>query len=405
MATLFRSIGIHAGGDLDTVTSGALFIGKTNAANVQLSSQTSTTVSGTGNLVIKGNNDTLSGNGNILLGGHAGVMTLACSDRVIIKGTPLVTPSIYTANVAGETFTASDLLAGVIVLTTGQTYVMPTAANLASAFGVSAATFTTAGNRVTFDIILHTANAQGLSLLTLNSGLTFTNFSGTIMTVMGSAIIKLIFTSATTVLVSVSGGVSNWASLTFAAVAAPIASYHNNFSQYKFDPSACTINLDTFLLTDASTPGQLATITMTSGLNLACEATAGVRFTASLLLEEILTYDISSTTVAANTVITTSVSHTIVNGSTIAVSGNSSITESNAYVVSAVSSNTLTIPFNNTLGTSGGVVFLVSPPVSTQIGVLMISNGNGVTLKTTGTIAASTYYRVTGQLVYIRHNT
>jgi len=403
MATNFRAIGIHAGGDVDTVTAGALFVGKTNAANVHLSSQTSTTVSGTGNVIIKGNNDTVTGNANILLGGHSGTMTLGCSDRIIIKGTPFVTPSIYTANVSGETFTASDLLSGVIVLTTGQTYVMPTAANLASAFGVTSGTFTSSGNRVTYDIIFHTANAQGLSLLTLNSGLTFTNYTGTLMTVMGSVTLKLIFTSATTVLVSVSSNVSNWASLAFATAAAPIASYHNNFSQYKYDPSACTINIDTFLLTDASTPGQLATIT-TSLAGLACDATAGVRFTASVMLEEILAYDISSTTVAANTVITTSTSHTIANSSVIAVSGNSSITESNAYTVTAVSSNTLTIAYNNTLGTSGGLVFLVSPPLSTQIGVIIVSTGNDITIKTTGTISATTYYRVTGQLVYVRHN-
>jgi len=373
------------------------------------------TASGNGAIILGGSNVSATGVNGIVLNGHNGVMTIGHTNHVLIKDTLFYSPVSYNGSGAGETFTAANFAKGIISMGNGFSYTSPTAANLATEFGVNAATFASSTNRVIFEVIFKLPTDTDTATLSLGAGVTYVNVPAGAYTITGGVIMKFEFVSAATVHVTVVGAGSgggggatlNWVAFTMDTPVSRFTSFSNESSEYlNIDFVGATLNVDLIALTDlVAAVGQSAVLDIPVATGIPCIGTAGVKYTGYCIIEEVTALAITGTTVANPTVITVA-SHTFVAGDPVAVTGNGSITESSAYTVQAFpapTGTTFAINFNNLTGLSGGFVIGLNP-VSTQFGSFTldsnVNSGNRITIRTNGSFAQNTRYRIKGQVTY-----
>lgn len=398
---------------------GAVVVGGTGNA---VAGNRSVSVGGSGNttsaagaIVIGGSGTTVSGVDSLVLNGHAGTMTIGLTNHVLIKDTLFYSPVFYNGAAAGETFSAANFVKGVISLGNGFIYTTPTAASLATECGVTAGTFGTATNRVIFEVIFKMPTDTNTATLNLGVGLSYVNVPSGGYTVTGGVIMKFEFMTATTIAVTVvgagggggGGSTLTWANFLMDTPVARFTSFSNEASEFlNINFIGTTLNIDIIALTDGVTAvGQTAYLDIPVATGIPCTGVAGVKYTGTCEIEEVTALAITGTSVASPTVITVA-SHTFVAGDLVAVTGNASITESTAYTVQAApapTGTTFAIDFNNLTGLAGGFVIGLAP-VTVQIGNVKldsnVTGGRRITLRTTGSFAQNTRYRILSQVTY-----
>ena len=373
------------------------------------------TASGNGSIIVGGSNVSATGVNGVVLNGHNGVMTIGHQNHVLIKDTLFYSPVFYNGSAAGETFTSANFAKGIISMGNGFAYTTPTAANLATEFGVNAATFASSTNRVIFEVIFKLATNTDTATLSLGAGLAYVNVPAGAYTITGGVVMKFEFISATNLHVTVVGAGSgggggatlNWTSFLMDTPVSRFTSFSNESSEYlNIDFVGVTLNVDIIAQTDlVAAVGQAGVLDIPVATGIPCIGTAGVKYTGYCIIEEVTALAITGTSIANPTEITVA-SHTFVAGDPVAVTGNGSITESAAYIVQAfpaVTGTTFAINFNNTTGLSGGFVIGLNP-VTTQFGSFTVdsnvNSGNRITIRTNGSFAQNTRYRIKGQVTY-----
>lgn len=125
------------------------------------------------------------------IGGHIGNMTISPKEKVLVKSLPFYSPVSYLASDANQTLLASNLTKGSIQLFNTRTYDLPSTSDISVELGVNSSTFTTATNRIMFEVLLKLGASGESANLNLGSAQTLTTSTLTSLTVNGS--LRLMF--------------------------------------------------------------------------------------------------------------------------------------------------------------------------------------------------------------------
>lgn len=156
-------------------------------------------VTGIGSICIGGASTLLEGNNSVCIGGSQIQMTLQGNEISYVKG-PLLRSATALSLPDGSVITGSQLQTGYLELANSSTNSLDIAANVATSFGLTADSFIDSSTRFIFELSL-TVPGGGASSARINytavDGYTG-KVSGPSTNFFGAAIMKLVFTSATT---------------------------------------------------------------------------------------------------------------------------------------------------------------------------------------------------------------